>query len=665
MDKRLYLISVAILLLIVPGRAFSQPTGDQSGVYRLGEVVVTAEEDGVESIATSREIKENDIAARGARTLSEALALLPGVNIRIGAQGVPRVDMRGLRGRHVVLLLDGIPFNSTYDGQFDPSIIGVESIAKIKISYGNHSVLYGDGGLGGIINIITKKGKNKVQGKVSGEMGDRQIYLGKAAISGGNDKLDFLVSGSTSKADGFALSSDYDPTADEDGGLRENSDKERTNLFANLGYAPSEDLQIGLVVNGVNGEYGIPPSAINGQTDNFASSLKYERMEDLQGYSGQLSANYSVSDCFSIRSWFFMNQLEEDKKRYDNARYDSMNDASVQTYEENNETRIHGINLQGTYDLNSSGSFTMGLSARQDQWKSDGRIRDVQIAKKTYAFRDFDYEKKNDVYMAALEYTVSPVKDLAVVLGYSHNWLKKDSGDDDNEPSYLAGLYYDITEETRVRGSYARKIRFPSISQLYDQTSGNDSLETEKSSNYEVGLTQALPWKTTLDLAAFYLDVKDYIEKDASGISQNNDNYLFRGIEVTAETGFIDNLMLRLGYTFMDTEDKSDQTEVTDLQYRPKHKITFEGCYNFDFGLSAYINVMHLSGQSTYTRNAPTLKTEFNDYTVVCLRLTQAVIKDSLSLYVGAENLFDEDYEESYGFPQQGRYAYGGFELSF
>ncbi|MDY6878752.1 MAG: TonB-dependent receptor plug domain-containing protein [Thermodesulfobacteriota bacterium] len=43
--------------------------------------------------------------------------------MRTGAQGIPRINLRGLRSRHVTLLLNGIPFNSTYDGQFDPSII--------------------------------------------------------------------------------------------------------------------------------------------------------------------------------------------------------------------------------------------------------------------------------------------------------------------------------------------------------------------------------------------------------------------------------------------------------------------------------------------------------------------------------------------------------------
>ncbi len=99
-----------------------------------------------------------EIQERGARTLDEALTLVPGLFVRTGGEGSPRIDIRGFRTRHVQLLLDGIPINSTFDGQFDPSTIGVENIAAIKVTTGGGSVLYGEGGNGGVINIITKKG---------------------------------------------------------------------------------------------------------------------------------------------------------------------------------------------------------------------------------------------------------------------------------------------------------------------------------------------------------------------------------------------------------------------------------------------------------------------------------------------------------------------------
>jgi len=53
-----------------------------------------------------------------------------------------------------------------------------------------------------------------------------------------------------------------------------------------------------------------------------------------------------------------------------------------------------------------------------------------------------------------------------------------------------------------------------------------------------------------------------------------------------------------------------------------------------------------------------------NDYTVVNLKLDQELLKGRLRLYLGADNLFDEDYEQSYGFPQAGRFIYGGIQVA-
>jgi len=287
---------IGVLIFLMMGmwlgfaqNGFSETETQQTATYTLGEIVVSGEREGVESIGTVREITAEDITRRRVQTLDQALELLPGLDIRTATDGVARVDLRGFRSRHVQLLLNGIPFNSTYDGQFDPSIISVENIAKIKVSYSTHSVLYGQGGLGGVINVITKKGTEGLQGAVRLETGERNRNLGSFSVSGAKDKFDAFVSGSILDSDGYVLSDDFEATSDEDGGLRENSDRKNKNLFANVGYAPNDIWEIGLVANKVRGEFGKPPITINDKTDPFASSPKYERVDNYDGFSGQIS----------------------------------------------------------------------------------------------------------------------------------------------------------------------------------------------------------------------------------------------------------------------------------------------------------------------------------------------------------------------------------------
>ncbi len=116
-----------------------------------------------------------------------------------------------------------------------------------------------------------------------------------------------------------------------------------------------------------------------------------------------------------------------------------------------------------------------------------------------------------DVYSAALEYEITPMKGFGLVFGYGHYWLNKDEGDD-NEGSYLVGAYYDIHENTRIKGSFAKKIRFPDMRQLYDPQRGDPDLKTEESNNYELGVEQKLPWNSKVTLTGFLIDVEDYIE---------------------------------------------------------------------------------------------------------------------------------------------------------
>ncbi len=633
----------------------AQSSMDQTEVYTLGEVVVTGERAGVEAIGTVMEVTAEEIEQRDARTLDEALELLPGLDVRTGAQGIPRINLRGLRTRHVILLLNGVPFNSTYDGQFDPSIIPTENIAKIKVSYGTHSVLYGQGGLGGVINVITKKGKQGLHGNLSGEVGERGRELGRFNVSGGGDQFDFFISGSAEDSDGFRLSDDFDATSEEDAGLRENSDKERQNLFANAGFTAGDDWTFGLTAQSSDGEFGSPPSVINDRGDPFANTPRYDRVEDYDGFSTQLSANYDPKSPFGLRAWIYYKELEEDLARHDDANYNTI--TARNSYQKEDETCSQGGTMQTSYDLGRAGRLTGAFSTQTDKYKSDG-----ETGRGDPLYSD----EELDTHSLALEYDVSILSDLEFVVGYSHHWLEKDVGSDDDRGSFLVGARYHISEKTHVRASFAKKIRFPSISQLYDTVAGNPGLDTEKSYYYEGGITHQLPWNVEADLVGFLIDVEDYIEKsEVTELYENYDEYRFMGIELTLKKPFLETGFIRVGYTYMDSEDRSSGTEKDELEYRPEHKISLEGHYTFDFGLFAYASFVQIAGQYYYSKSAPLLKRELDDYSLVDVRLEQKILDNRFRAYVGANNLFDEDYEESYGFPQAGRMVYGGMKVVF
>lgn len=651
------LITVTLLTMPLLVNAETEDTGDETSAFTLGEIVVTGKKPGVEATGTVREVTSADIEASGARTLDEAINLLPGVNIRTGGEGVPRIDIRGFRTRHVVLLLDGVPFNSAFDQQFDPTRIPVENIARIKVTTGPSSVLYGQGGLGGVINIITKKGTKKFSGMAGIETGDHEPYRAKGSVGGSAGKFDFFLSGSAEKTDSFPLSDDFRPTSLQGKGYRGNSDNERNNVYANVGFSPTKDLTFGLTFTYTSGEYGKPASIILESLDPFASSAKYVRVNDLNGYSVQLAMDYQATDRFSLRSWFFFNQLDQLETQYDDQYMTSWTKANG-SYRYDSSSDVIGVSLQPKYDMGKAGVITMGLSVEKDGWDNNGF---TTTAPDTFTYDD--ESKSVSLYSASVEYEVSPLKDFGLVIGYGHHWQDRDERSD-NGWSLLTSVHYDVARDTRLKAAFQRNIRFPSIRQLYEKPSDNPSLQPERAYLWQVGVEQKLPGKSKVGLTGFYTTAKNFIQKDdTTEKNENHAEYRFKGIELSGETNIVPKLLLRASYTYTDSEDTTPGRD--EFQYTPAHRVTLEGKYDFDFGLTPYIAFLFTGDQYTYTKNSvtPVRKASMSDFAVVNVKLTQKLLKDRLSVYIGVDNLFDENYETSYGFPQPGRFIFGGLEF--
>lgn len=659
--KVLYL--VCAVLWVCPGlflavtAAAEQTKPGTTTVYSLGEVVVSADSPKDGPVKTV-EITAEDIEKRHALTLAKALELLPGVDIRRGGQGIPRVNIRGFRSRHTILLLNGIPINSTYDSQFDPNMISTENIAKIKVSYGGHSVLYGQGGLAGVINIITKQGTKGFGGEISGEMDEHGNHYTKVNTAGGTDRISFFAGINNYDSDGFHLSDDFDPTAMENGNTRENSDNERLSLFGNLVYQINDDFELGVTVEKTTGEYGTPPTILDDKKDLFYKKPKYDRTEDLDTLSGQVSMGYDPKGTFDFRGWVFANTGEQENARYDDDTYSTM--TKKNTFTSDDETQIKGATFQTGADFDTYGRAVVSLSTEASDYTSDLLNVDKDNQSPTYYYFDHDL----DMYSAALEYNVQLFSRLEILAGYSHHWQTKDFGSDVDEGSYMAGVSFDLTDSTTIRASYARKIRFPDIKQLYDPKSGNADLVPEESKNYEAGVTQRLFQDMTLDLAVFKNDVEEYIEKnDSTDQYQNWETYAFKGFEIYLFKPFLGTGTIGLGYSYLDTEDESPGALRDELQYRPEHKYTLDVGYTWDFGLTAHADILHTADQYYYSDTFE--KGKLKDYTLVNIKLEQRVYKETVYVYLGVDNLTDENYAESYGLPQAGRTGYAGLRMTF
>ena len=70
---------------------------------------------------------------------------------------------------------------------------------------------------------------------------------------------------------------------------------------------------------------------------------------------------------------------------------------------------------------------------------------------------------------------------------------------------------YDLTDTTRLKANHARKVRFPSLKQLYDVSAGNEDLDTEITMHYELGFEQQLTPTTQLSVTGFLINRNNFV----------------------------------------------------------------------------------------------------------------------------------------------------------
>ena len=148
------------------------------------------------SVMTSEDIKRSP-----ARTIGELLQDVPGVEIRnSGGQGFKRISIRGENPNRVLILIDGqkLVENKSMDGT--PLLIDPSNVERVEVIKGPASVLYGSEAIGGVVNIITKKGGDKpIQGEASvAYNGASNGFAESLSAFGGMNGFKYRVSGSYS-----------------------------------------------------------------------------------------------------------------------------------------------------------------------------------------------------------------------------------------------------------------------------------------------------------------------------------------------------------------------------------------------------------------------------------------------------------------------------------
>jgi outer membrane receptor protein involved in Fe transport len=626
----------------------------------------------VEHVGTTRRITRADLEARNARTLDEALRLVPGIYVRTGGDGTPRIDLRGFRSRHVLLLIDGVLVNSTVDGQFDPARISTAAIREIKVTYGSSSVLYGDNAMAGVIEITTVDDRPDAWLEIAGGTPDQMGAGGRYARTLGKWSLTGAATGFATG--GFRLPDSFVSTPLEDGGRRQNSDRDRGDIRGAVSYRATPAVSLASEWSFGTGSHGVPAGTIGDPADIFAQSPRFERVEDHRAASGQVSVVVAPQSRFNLRAWVFRNIQREDRARYDDASYSSMDDPLVQgTFQSRERTTVTGSSALARADLERLGSLRVAVNQRREAFDASGVIRDVSAGgaggggggggggrgggSRPAAFdvRSFAIDRHVDVYSAGAEWQLQPHGRIGLVVGAAVNMQQRPGGVEETGPTWIAGLSYDATGALRLRVSATRKIRMPSIDQLFNTSSGNSALRAEQANGMDAGADYRMSTSSSVGVSVFTTHARDFIERISGSPFENQDKYRFRGVEVTGASARIPTLDVRAAYSFLDSVSR--QPEGTrPLQTRPRHRGSVEWVWTPIAASAVRGAAYHVGTQLYDSRGSDAVQRVSDGFTLVDVGFTQRLVR-RFELAFDVTNLFDRLYDQSYALPREGRSA--------
>ena len=699
--RKVFLAGACFTVLIFFGAAWAGETAKSEGtkdyqVFDLGQIYVTAEKPpAVQGMAITNEISAEDIKATNSRTIAEALAYVPGIRVSTGRKNEPSIQIHGMDQARVLVLIDGVPYYETKYGKLDLNEIPVDNVAKIEVTKGAASVLYGPNALMGVVNIITKKPTEKPSAEATFEMGE--YNTNRESVSHGMKVgiFNYWLNYSHQESGGWRMSDDFDPRIGtittqkgktktktgailEDGGFRDNSYSRTDSFWAKVGIDPNPGSEYYLNFHYINREKGDPPSLYGGTTftDKPAFSSVFDRINEYDDWDIDLSGQQKILDRLTLKAKLFYHNHTDEYTSY--ADQDYSQEIAVSRYK----------------DYMAGGSL-MG----------DFRPVDWDVIRFAYNYRGDSHKQRDDEYLpfaesfsytgsVGLENEFNLIRNLSVVAGVSYDWFnvtkaektitdKKGaliSQDDAGEPGYMdelspmIGATYNFTDSTKLFGSFARKVRFPTLDQLYSSKSGNLNLKAEKANNYTLGVSQLFSKYAKAELAGFYHDIEDFISREADphvnplAQYQNYAKIEMLGFELSGELYPIKDLVLRAGYTYNYARDKSDGRVTDDVVNIPEHKVDVGVSYTIPY-INTHIDLTGIYMDKIYSQlPTPTYpndpKTKVQDYFTANARISQNFLK-YFEAHLALNNIFDKDYESEYGFPGPGRNFYAGISVKY
>ena len=671
-------LSISVPLLCVSLPVFAEMPADS-----LPEVVISStrlQDQPVEqhrvpaniTILTQKDIKET-----GARTIQEVLQYQPGVTVydNVGNEFQGTVSLRGFVNDAVnptTVIVDGVRTNTPDFNIASFDLIPIEDIERIEILPGP-SALYGKNALGGVINIVTKRGGRQRQATVETAFGSfqRERYTGNTSGSWG--KYDYHLGVSRETEDGF----------------RDETNARITRLFGKFGYRPNDLTDLSVTMTHIS-----------------------DRLK--QGSSltqAQLSANRRQNPTPGDFQDSELNKITLDGRR----RLTSTLSVALNGFYAHQDSHIFS-NGQTSRTRTVTGIFSGGgtLQATHDTKVFDRR--NVFVLGGEYVRHDFEVvtarrTSGENVYAFFAQNSFDLTSQVVLTAGARYDWDRLDFTDDAilsrsgfktyTRATPRAGLTYQLSESASLYGSYSEGFRAPTQNELFalGTFTSNPGLRPVKSRNYEVGgKVKAGPVQGAV--AIYQADVTDEIYFTCNvpncttftGINRNVDKTRRRGVEASVKAQYDRHVDGYVNYTFTEAIFRSrfsdfggisgaQTVEAGDsIPMVPKHLLALGANYHPVEGLTASLNGLYVGTKFLFGDEANAEK-RLPGYFLLNARLAyeRKTPSGTIGAFVQVNNLLDTKYEtlgrlafnfttnatEAFMIPAPGTSVFGGLSYRF
>jgi vitamin B12 transporter len=625
---RQHFVWLLVLALMAPLAAHAQESKSVDPVVVTATKVETPAEQLGASVSV---VNGEDFQTYHYPTVDEALRNVPGVQIRrSGAYGkTTSVTIRGANANQVQVLVDGLRVKSPTLGQVDLSDISPDLIERIEVIRGAQSTIYGADAIGGVINIITRKGTGgPFQASVQQEVGNYDTLVSRATVHGAWKILHYALSASHFESNGQFQNDETDANA----------------ISARIGATLPWDSTLDFIFRYNKNDIGVPvkgvfpgPQPINPIINRNARQQSETTIFSLEGKTRP------------VEWWETRGRLA----RYENsAGFQDPVDPGVAfdfpTFSQVNVERREA-EWVNSFFIGKWSTSSVGLEHRREIGENHNTFRAVSETQSVF------FEQQLRFFERLFVTGGFRVEDNSV-------W-----GTTTTERGSLAFLIKETG--TRLRGSAGTGFRAPTFNDLFFPGFGNPVLQPEDSLSYDFGVDQKL-WNNRIRLGLTYFqnEFKNLITcctpipTAPLGGPFNVGRARSAGIEFTSEVDVLPNLVASLNYTYTDSENLATDRL---LPREPRHRWNIGLTWEPITKLSLFTQVHVVTEQFE-----PFGEVYNSGHTRVDIGGTWRIVEGmgwlrKLELTARIQNLLNEGYAEVRGFPALGINALVGLRASF